>query len=262
MPDTAMRVVYVYKRMADDLTTVNVLRPYSAYTTALTVPTPGPDGSVGPNSPPMTVYDYDPAYSGSAFVGNEIVNRPGSGDDRYQTIEVTLNRRPAGKWGVITSFSATKNHRWLTNAQTNASLAVPQSPNDNYFPLDETWSVIYKVTGNYRMPYGMQLGAVFDIQRGAPGQRTALISVPRSGFITIRLEPYGAERGPVRSEANLRLSKVVKVRRGQLQFELDGLNAFNSNSVWTTSYASGPTFGNATLIQSPRVVRFGVIYGF
>lgn len=131
MPGTAMRVVYVHKRMADDLTTVNVLRPYSAYTTALTVSTPGPDGSVGPSSPPMTIYDYDPAYSGSAFVGNEIVNRPDSGDDRYQTIEVTLNRRPAGKWGVITSFSATKNHRWLTSRGVRGSpAAVPTRRRD------------------------------------------------------------------------------------------------------------------------------------
>ncbi len=261
MPDTAMRVVYVYKRMVNDLTTVNILRPYSAYNVALNLPVPDPNGTVRADAPKITVYDYDPAYSGSAFVENQIVNRPAEGSDRYQTIDFTLNKRPTGNWGVITSLSATKNHRWLSTA-AGASLAVPQSPNDPYFPLDETWSVLYKVSGTYQLPYGMQFGAVFDVQRGAPGQRTALFSVPKSGFVTIRLEPYGTERGPVRSEANLRLSKAVKLRRGELRFELDALNAFNSNSVWTTSYASGPTFGNTTLIQSPRVFRFGVVYEF
>ena len=261
MADLTMRVLYVYKRIVDDITTVNILRPYSAYDIALTKPVPAPDGTTGPASPTITIYDYDPAYKGSAFVGNEMVNRPDAGDDHYQTLEFTLSKRQTGRWGVITSFLATKNHRWLTSA-AGASLAVPQSPNDQYFPLDQTWNVLYKVAGSYHLPYDMQIAGVYDIQNGVPGQRTALFATPQSGFITVRLEPFGAEEGPRRSEANLRVSKGVKLRKGQLQVELDALNAFNSNSVWTTSYASGPTFGDATLIQSPRVFRFGVVYEF
>ncbi len=260
-PDTAVRVLYVYKRLLDTITTINVLRPYSTYNTALTVPVPGPDGKAGADAPTMKIYDYDPAYRGAAFVGNQMVNVPDSASDWYQTIEVTLNRRATGNWGVISSLSATRNHQWLTVGR-GSSLAVPQSPNDLYFPINETWSLLYKLTDSYRLPYGMQVAGVFDIQPGAPGQRTALFSTPPSGFITVRLEPFGAQKGPVRSEANIRLSKAMKLVKGQLQLELDALNAFNSNSVWTTTYASGPTFGYATLIQSPRVLRFGVAYEF
>jgi hypothetical protein len=259
--DMTVRAVYVYKRMVDDIATINVLRPYSAYDIALGKPVPAPDGTTAAGSPTITIYDFEPAYKGSAFIGNEMVNRPDAADDHYHTAEVTLDKRQTGHWSIVTSIAATKNHRWLTTG-SGASLAVPQSPNDVYFPVDDTWNVVYKLTGRYQLPYQLQLGGVFDVQRGAPGQRTALFSTPQSGFVTGRLEPYGAERGPVRSEANLRVSRSLRLAKGRLQLELDALNVFNSNSVWTATYASGPSFGAVTLIQSPRVFRLGAAYEF
>jgi outer membrane receptor protein involved in Fe transport len=260
-PDVSVRGIYVYKRLLDDLTTTNTLRPYSAYDIALTLPAPSPSGLISSSSPTMTIYDFPITYRGSAFIANELVNRPDSGSDHFQTFEITLNKRQTGTWGIVTSFLATKNHRWLTSS-SGTSLAVPQSPNDAYFPIDETWTMLYKMTGNSRLPYGAQVAGVFDVQKGAPGQRTAIFSTPQSGNITVRLEPFGAERGLMLREANIRLSKTLRFKLQRIQLALDILNAFNSNSVWMTSYASGPSFGAATLIQSPRILRFGIIYEF
>jgi hypothetical protein len=265
LANMAARVGYVYKRNVNATATVNVLRPYSAYDIALQRRDPGPDGlrATGDDLGTVTIYDYNAAYRGAAFVGNKLLNRPSDRDDAYHTLEFTLNKRNIGRWGASTSFSATKNHRFLTG--------IPSTPNDDYFPIDETWDWGYKVTGNYRLPYDIVFSGVFDIQPGFKGQRTYIFrsADPDGGTplrqlstVTLRLEPYGERIGPVRPTANLRLSKFMKLRRGQLQLSLDALNAFNTNTFWDMTFASGPTFGYGTAFTSPRALQFGIAYDF
>jgi hypothetical protein len=91
------------------------------------------------------MYDYDPTYRGAQFVGNMIPNVPSNRSDVFHNIEVTLSKRPGGKWFANTSLLATKNHRWIE--------AIVETPNSNYFPLDETWTVSYRLAGGYRLPY-------------------------------------------------------------------------------------------------------------
>jgi hypothetical protein len=47
---------------------------------------PGPDGSLGTadDGGMVTLYDFDPAYRGAAFVQNEPINRDGNHDDTYE----------------------------------------------------------------------------------------------------------------------------------------------------------------------------------
>lgn len=45
-----------------------------------------------------------------------------------------------------TSFTATKNHRY--NDRNGLIPSVPQSPNDEYFPLDLTWNWDAKFSGS------------------------------------------------------------------------------------------------------------------
>jgi hypothetical protein len=265
LANMAARVGYVYKRNVNATASVNVLRPYSAYDIALPRRDPGPDGlrGTGDDLGTVTIYDYNAAYRGAAFVGNKLLNRPSERDDAYHTLEFTLNKRNIGRWGASTSFSATKNHRFL--------VGIPATPNDDYFPIDETWDWGYKVTGNYRLPYDVVFSGVFDIQPGFKGQRTYIFrsADPDGGTplrqlstVTLRLEPYGEQIGPVRPTANLRLSKFMKLRRGQLQLSLDALNAFNTNTFWDMTFASGPTFGYGTAFTSPRALQFGIAYDF
>ena len=80
--------------------------------------------------------------------------------------------------------------------------------------------------------------------------------------VTLRLEDYGTQTGVYRPSANLRLSKFLKLKKGELQLSIDALNAFNSNALWGYTYASGPTFGYGTAFTSPRALQFGVAYEF
>jgi hypothetical protein len=43
---------------------------------------------------------------------------------------------------------------------------------------------------------------------------------------------------------------------------VDLFNALHANAAWVSTYQSGPTFGYATTIASPRVARFNVTYAF
>jgi hypothetical protein len=261
----AARFAYVYKRNVGEVAVYNVLRPYEVYNIPIQRRDPGPDGILNnaDDGGTVTIYDYDPAYRGAAFVGNYELNRPSGRTDFYNTIEFTLNRRMTARWGASTSFTMTKNHRWLT--------AVPASPNDDYFPLDETWVWGYKINGNYRFPYDIMFSGVFDIQPGVLGQRTNVFRAadPDGGTplrqlstVTLRLEPYGTQEGPVRASANVRLSKFFTLPKGRLQLTLDALNAFNTNTFWAMNFASGPTFGYGTAFTSPRALQFGAAYEF
>jgi hypothetical protein len=269
----SVRGLFVYKRVVGNyITTFNTLRPYSVYNQTLTRRDPGPDGVLNTldDGGPFTFYDYDPAYRGASFVANTAMNAPTDREDVFRNIEVTLNRRPTGKWFAFTSFLATKNHRWL--------VPVVQSPNDNIYPLDETWSLAYRLAAGYTIPYGIHLSTLFQAYNGIPAQRSYVFRtadpdggppIPSSGTITSRMEPFGTQRGAARNIVNLRASKdfVVGARK-RLTFDFDAFNAFNSNVAWGgftspgINYASGPTFGYVTDIVPPRNLRIGVSFEF
>ena len=101
----------------------------------------------------------------------------------------------------------------------------------------------YKLAGSYRLPYGITTSALYTALTGAPGQRTYLFrGLPQSGTRVIRLESFGAQRGPARTNLNLRGGKTFSLKgTRRLDLASDVFNVVNSNSAWSTGYASGPT---------------------
>jgi hypothetical protein len=149
---------------------------------------------------------------------------------------------------------------------------IAETPNDEFFPLDETWELSYRVSGTYRAPYGLGFSGLYTLNNGVPGQRTYLFRTadPDGGrpltqlsTLTVRLEPYGARSGPARQNLNLRVLKQFNLGGSRrLEATIDALNALNAGTPWTIDYTSGPTFGFATRITTPRVLRFGLMYEF
>jgi hypothetical protein len=264
MPNMAGRILYVYKRVNGSYSTVNTGRPYDAYNIPLTRRDPGPDGVVNSadDGPLVTVYDYDAAYRSAAFVVNERVNAPAP--DIAQTIEALVTKRMTNRWSLTGAFGATKQHRWLTGYITN--------PNENYYPLDETWSNIFRLNGSYTLPWDISLGGTLAVKTGVVGQRTVIYRAadPLGGpplrqqtTVTLRAEPYGDSHGPLQRYLDFRLGKTFSLgqKRGLL-VSADVLNALNSNMSEQISYISGPQYGQVTLIPPPRVLRFGVQFDF
>jgi hypothetical protein len=260
MPNMAVRGLYMYRRFGDQSATVNVLRPYSAFNIPLQRRDPGPDGIINTTDDGgmVTITDYAAAFAGSRFVGNQTVNRPAGRDDSYQSVEGALSKRFSQTWSLQTSYTATKYHRWIT--------AIPQSPNDESFPVDNAWRWALKVSGNYDLPNGFGIGAIIEYLSSPLGQRTYVFRAadPLGGpalrqlaSVTLRLEPFGAERESSVPLLNLRASKKIKLVRRDFEVSLDALNLINSNSVKAASYVSGPSFRSVTDVVPPRQIRVG-----
>ena len=258
LPNFAARFNYIYMSQIDLSSTINVLRPYSIYQPLAPVQDPGRDGTPGTSDDgdAIVIYDYPAAYRGSAFVSNMRVNGDAAHRPAFKTYEAVFTRRTVGKWGLLGSVSATRNHRYLT--------VVPSSPNDDYFNLDETWDWQAKFTGNYDLPLKVAVSGSFQAYSAIKGQRTNLFrSIPSLSTATIRMEPYGDTEGTARTLLNLRLSRMFQVRTtGRLRVGFDLMNALNGASPWMQSYASGPTFGNILQIDSPRIARGSVTFSF
>jgi hypothetical protein len=260
----AVRGLYLYKRLGNLFSSVNVLRPYDSYNIPITRRDPGPDGILGTadDGALVTLYDYDPAFRGSNFVGNKNVNREAARDDFYQSVEMALNRRLANNWSVLASFTATKFHQWL--------VGIPQSPNDDPFSLDTNWRWNFKLNGNYSLPHDIIVGAIVDVYSGFLGQRTYVFRptdpsgppLRQLASVTMRLEPFGSQREAALPVMNIRVGKKFTFGRKSLQASLDVLNVSNSNGIKAATYVSGPSFGTVTSIQGPRLLRLGLSFRF
>ena len=262
----AIRGLYVYRHVGDAFAAINILRPYSAFNIALPRRDPGPDGVTGnaDDGPTVTVHDFDPAFAGSRFVGNQNTTRPGDRDDYYHSLEAAFSRRMARNWSMGLSYTATKYHRWLT--------PIPQSPNDDYYPLDQEWRWTAKVNGSYTAPYNIIVGAIIDIGSPFMGQRTYVFRAadPLGGpplrqqtSVTLRLDEFGSQKEKVQPSVNLRLGKKFDMAKSRsFDVTVDLLNAMNASAVKAATYVSGPTFGTVTDIMPPRQVRVGASFRF
>jgi len=264
----SVRALYVFMAEAHSQSTVNVLRPYSAYSIPVVRKDPGPDGVY--NTPDdggqVTLWDYTAAYRGGAFVRNEYRNADSDHTDRFNSIEMTLIKRPSRdtRWFFTTSFLATKNHRNLTS--------YIQSPNNEVFNLDETWDWNYRLSGAYRVPHDVIVSSLYTLNRGKSGQRTFMFRqvdplggapLSNTGNLSQRLEPFGDSRGPLLPNWNLKVGKEFRLPRSRtIAVDLDILNVLNANPAWNTSYVSGPTYGQITSVQPPRIARIGATFEF
>ena len=272
MNNLGFRALYVYKDFRDAVVSVNIARPRSAYNIPLTRRDPGPDGELNTadDGGRVTIWDYDPAYRGAAFVANERLNSPRT--DHYQSMEFTLTKRTAGRWFGMGSFWATKHHRWLQQ--------YPDNPNEDYFPLAEQWTWGSNLSGNYRFPWDVNVGAYLQSKVGVQGGRTNIFRAadPDGGTplrqlttVTLRLEPFAAQQGPAITILNMRASKVFSLGGSRLEVDVEGFNLLNSSAPTQVVFASGPTFGwfgttggsvADTGVLTARVMRMGVRYRF
>ncbi|MBI2835974.1 MAG: hypothetical protein HYX76_16275, partial [Acidobacteria bacterium] len=146
------------------------------------------------------------------------------------------------------------------------------SPNDEFFPVDETWNWQFKALGSYVWKYDIRTSAFFQHISGDPGQRTYVfrqadpdggLALRQLGTVTLRLEPFGTRREPNLNVLNLRGSKTLALnRRVRVTLDVDVFNVLNANSAAQIRYVSGPSFGAITQILPPRIGRFSATLTF
>ena len=263
-PSLGIRVMYINRMVDGSLETINARRPYEAYNVPITRRDPGPDGVLNNSDDggSVTLYDYAASYAGANFVSNKRVNA--SNKDRFDTVEFTLTRRATTRWMGQVSYFVVKNQRWLNG--------VYQSPNDEFFPLDDTWSWAGNISGTYRMPYDISVSGFLQSQAGVKGQRTNIFRtadpdggkpITQNGNTTIRLEPFGAQTLSAYNILNFRANKDFRMTGGKrLSIDFDIFNLLNSATPTGADFASGPTFGYVTGVTPPLITRIGARFTF
>jgi len=263
-----LRVMYVHKLVSgainntlpnNSLVTINTLRPYSAWSVPITRRDPGPDGVLGnaDDAGSVTLFDYTAAYRGAAFVNAQIVNATNA--DRYDSAEATLTKRFSSKWTGQVSYFVVKNHRWLAS--------VYNSPNDQFFPLDETWNWAGNISGTYRLPWDVSVSGFLQSKNGVLGQRTYIFrqadpdggpAIAQNGNTTIRVEPYGSQKLSAQNILNLRGSKDFSIGGGRrFEIDFDVFNVLNAATPTGANFQSGPSFGFVTGVIPARIARLG-----
>jgi len=235
---------------------VDVGHPYSSWKVATPVKANAfLDPMTGQN---VKVYTYDKAVGSSI---NEVINNPSDRPDRYNTLEVGLTKRYSKRWNGFASYWITKNHRWIQGSAGHVG-----SPNDDAFPIDETWNWDFRVAGTYNLPRGFMVSTLYRLQSGTPGQRLLKVNDASlaQGSTTLRVGPYGEYRGPLVPVLNMKFSKVFTLRdRFKFEPEAQIFNLLNSSANVTTNYLTGAsTFGVASDIMAPRVLRLGGSFNF
>ena len=266
-----IRVMYVYKLVTDQISNslnngvaISTLRPYSVWNVPITRRDPGPDGVLGTadDAGSITLYDYPAAYRGAAFSTTQTVNAPN--DDHYHSIEFTLTKRTSSRWSGQVSYFAVKNHRWLSS--------IYNTPNDQFFPLDETWAWAGNITGSYRLPGDVSVSGFLQSKNGLKGQRTNIFrtadpdggpSIASNGNTTLRLEPYGKESLSAQNILNLRASKSLNLGSGRrFDVDFDIFNVLNAATPTGANFSSGPSFGFVTGVIPARIARLGGRFRF
>jgi hypothetical protein len=260
IPNVALSAGWVYHRVKSLYINTQINRPYELWVPA-TPATPFLDQ----NGQPVTVYTYPASLVGSTFNLLQSVNVPSDRPNVYHSFEVAATKRYSKKWTGSTSFWATKNHVWLPANSTTSSAALPQSPNDDRFPLNDQWDWEARANATYRVPYDVNVTASYRAQSGQWGQRTQVFTgaALRQGSTTLRMGPYGEFRSNVVQLINLRLNKTIDLRASR-HFSLDFqvFNLVNSSAVTATNYQTGTQFGQVTDIVSGRVYRVGAGFAF
>jgi hypothetical protein len=260
----AVRVMYINRIVSDTLETINVKRPYSAYSVPITRRDPGPDGVLNnaDDGGPITFYDFSSAFVGGAFVSNKRVNAVNT--DRFNTMEFSLTKRTSDRWMGQISYFAAKNHRWLDGVFAN--------PNQEFFPLDETWSWAGNVSATYFLPWNTSVSGFLQSKSGVTGQRTNEFRmadpdggrpITNNGNTTIRLEPYGSQQLSAFNILNFRANKNFILSGGRrIMIDFDVFNALNSATPTAAEFRSGTTFGYVTGVTPPLITRIGARFTF
>ena len=263
-PSLGFRAMYIDRKVDGSLETINPKRPREAYSVPITRRDPGPDGALNTSDDgsPITLYDWGTAYRGAAFDFSKRVNA--TNNDKFRSMEFTLTKRASSRWMGQISYFVVKNHRWLDG--------FFQNPNQEFFPLDETWNWAGNVSASYRLPYDINVSGFLQSKSGVKGQRTNIFrtadpdggpAISNNGNTTIRLEPYGSQSLSAYNILNFRANKDFRMTGGRrLSIDFDIFNLLNSATPTGAEFASGPSFGYATGVTPPLITRIGARFNF
>lgn len=120
-----------------------------------------------------------------------------------------------------------------------------------------------KLTGVYKFPHDVTLGAIARYQDGQPFSRVTIVTDLNQGAEFVRAYPAGDTRFTFTGTLDLRLQKKVSIGTKSLDVFVDAYNALNLGYEVEEYVVTGfPHFRDITAIQPPFAVHLGLRFWF
>jgi hypothetical protein len=193
---------------------------------------------------------------------------------RINAINLTLNKRMANNWQLISTLQLQRNEGAMASQMTQngygrqdggvAWRAFGKTPND-YVNLGGRligdMPFAFKVQAFVELPAGFLVGANYLYQSGGAWAPTRRIQRPGLGRETILLEEKdGSRRWDAMNTLDLRLQWTAKMgKRASLSLFADAYNLTNSDAgtgIWSTR-VDNDNFGRIDSIGLPRRLQLG-----
>jgi hypothetical protein len=261
--DFAVRASGVYIHTFNEQRLLNILRPYSAYSIPINNPDPGADGVVGNSDDPgrtLTYYDFPASLAGRQFERFMFINDPGSAET-HKAIDLQLVKRISQNWQLLVAYTATKNDTLVGHPQNRAANF---EPNQEINTGDKSTQKTFRISGLYRLPYGVSVSANFNNESGVPQSRQVLVrggaQIPN---IVLNTDPLGTISLPTVRVVDLRVDKSFALRGShRVAMRVNFYNLNNASAITAWTLRSGPTYLVPTAILKPRIMEFGLSYTF
>ncbi len=296
MPDLVVGAAYTYRKYKDqlfgpfigltrnDFVPVDLSRGCGAPPRAVTCTTLYTDFNVAAG-PPVAI----PAFRLTKPVpsGTILENRPDY-DQKYNGIDLTLNKRLANKW--MARANVTWNNWKQTNGfngcvDPNNALSTANGascPGDDIVSvrsagsgskagifINSRWQ--FNIAAMYQLPLDFNIAANFFGREGYIYPKWARVRPDALGFRNILVDktgnPVGAkldeERHPNVYNLDLRFEKIVNVKPLQVALSADLFNVLNASTVLQRQGRMNlSTFNRIDEVQAPRIWRFGARISF
>jgi hypothetical protein len=156
-----------------------------------------------------------------------------------------------------------------TNSATNRCFVV-DSPQQLYqCAVTPPYQKQFKVSGSYPLLWDFQVSANFQSIPGPPITATynattaeiepSLGRPPSGGVRTAAIElitPNSVFSGRI-NQVDVRLTKIVKLRRGRVQGMFDVYNLLNASPVLSMNTTYGPNWQKPNELLAGRLIKFG-----
>jgi len=256
---------YVRKIDGNGNQSLNLGRPFNAFTVTRTGVDPGPDNIVGTtDDQTLTVYAVPSTYP----TFNDNIERivQATGNNRYHAMGVTLNKQFANNYSFLSSFDADyRDLRDNTPRNPNEVLYGPGSGTGagSYQFARPSWNYALRLSGTYMLPMGFSYSSSFTAQSGDYFFREVQIRDTNNTNVAIRITPQ-AGRYPWTKIWDNRVTKKFKTWKNQsIEGSFDLFNTLNVNMITDqTNRVGSAAFLQPTDIIAPRIARVGVKYRF
>jgi hypothetical protein len=188
------------------------------------------------------------------------INDPRS-SETHTAIDLQVVKRISNDWQFLAAYTATKNDGLVGHPLNRAA---EYNPNAEINTGDKSTQTTFRMSGLYRLPYGVAVSANFNSESGAPQSRQVLVrggtQIPN---FVINTDPLGTLRLPTTSYVDLRIDKSFQLLGSQrVAVRVNFFNLLNANTIQTWNQRAGATYLYPTLILRPRLMEFGAQYTF